>query len=188
MSSFEKVIKAIKHFKSLGVRVNINVCLSKINRQFILEFYNLANKLNVDEIRYLTIIQGDTNNPNALSDYEKNECINDIKSIKTRKKGPIIKVLMSLFANKRVDFCAGLDLNALSVNPQGDLIFCCDTMGDGAIIGSLKDKNLSSLINEARKISDKIKAIRKEFIMKNVHFEGMHTCEFCNKILKERIK
>jgi len=81
-----------------------------------------------------------------------------------------------------------LNLNGFTVNPYGELIFCCDTIYRGAVLGSLKKHSLKELMKKAKDVAKRLKKIREMHIKQNRFFEGFDSCEFCNYYLKDMIK
>ena len=82
--------------------------------------------------------------------------------------------------NGGVNFCVNLRLHELAVNYFGELIFCCDTIGPGAVIGSLKEYSLSELMSKWLSISAALQSKRVDDISNGNHREGFNTCEYCN--------
>jgi MoaA/NifB/PqqE/SkfB family radical SAM enzyme len=182
--SFKKVISAIKYFVKKGVDVKVSICLNKENYKDIEDYVYFIEKLKVKDIRFLSVIPTKKNKRFVLTDKEREECCEKINNLKSKVKTNL-RIMSSLNTAKEIDFCRALDLSGLSVNPDGELIFCCDIHEKGAVLGSLKSNNLKDLIKEAYKISYYLREKRKEHLYTQVFFEGFNSCFFCNKILKK---
>jgi len=76
----------------------------------------------------------------------------------------------------------------MQVNQKGEVSFCCDNIGAGAIVGSLKDNSFGELYSRCLDLSCELKKIRVELLESNVVMEGLNTCEFCSKFLKRHIE
>jgi hypothetical protein len=88
-------------------------------------------------------------------------------------------------ANK---FCDNVNDHEPAINAYGDYIFCCDTIGQGAVLGSLKNETFSELYIKGLKTANWLKEKRKEYIHRKEFFEGFNSCHFCNILLVDKLK
>lgn len=184
--SFQKVIQAIKYFSS-KVDVKTSICLSKKNINEIESFTFLSEKLGAKLARYLSVTPTGKNSEFVLADKEKSACYSTIEPLRNKVKIQL-DIMSSLRTGSGANFCSALGVNYPGINPKGELIFCCDTILDGAVLGSLKENTLDDLIVKGMFSSLYLKKKRKEHIEKQDFFEGFNTCIFCNKYLAETIQ
>lgn len=184
--SFKKTIEAIKLFSKEGINVKVAICLNKQNYKDIQDYIFFIEKLGVKDIKFLSVIATKKNKLFVLTDNERGECCKKINDLRDKVEVKL-RILSSLNTPESTNFCSALDLSALTINPNGELIFCCDINGKGAILGSLKNNKLADLIKKGHKISNYLIEKKKEHLYTNTLFEGFNTCFFCNKYLKEKI-
>ena len=180
--SFKRVTEAVKYFSD-KIDVHTSICLNRFNVSEIGSFVRLSEKLGAKRAKFLGTIPTGKNENYSLSDKERIECCETIDSLRG-KTGIDLRVFGSLSAGKGIDFCRALNLTDMAVNPKGEFIFCCDTAGNGAVLGSLKKQSLPSLIKKGEKFSEFLREKRALHYQNNEFFQGFNTCIFCNKYLK----
>ena len=181
--SYDKVIEAIKYFSGKTF-VIAAMCINKYNMNEISDVLFAAEKAGAKQLNYSSVIPTGENDPFVLSDREREECLKLVNSLKSRTKLKIV-TLSALRTLDKVEFCRALDLSSMTVNPHGKLTFCCDTTGNGAILGDLKKQKLSKLIVKGMKLSNFLKQKKHEQLTKGKTFPGCDTCWFCNKFLEK---
>lgn len=181
--SFKKVTKAIKFFSQNGIKTHVQMCLNKFNMDQMKKVAVLSEKLGADRVRYLSVIPTEKNKKYILSDEERQDCYKKITQIMNEVKITLLSS-SSLHTEKVVDFCRALDLTDMGINPNGELIFCCDIYEGGAILGPLKKESLSDLIKKGYELSNYLKEKRKLNLYTNTFFEGFDSCNFCNVYLR----
>ena len=185
--SFEKVREAIQYFSSAGVYTRVMSCLNRINVHQIGEIISLAKELGARDAYFMSAIRTSLNGEIVFSDAEKERHKNYIYQL--GKKHDFTVYACSSFGKKKgVEFCPALNLEAMQVNQKGEVSFCCDNIGAGAIVGSLKDNSFGELYSRCLDLSCELKKIRVELLESNVVMEGLNTCEFCSKFLKRHIE
>lgn len=183
--SYKKALASLDYFKSKGAPTVVVCVLTKKNQNQIEDMIRLCIAHNVGEIRFSSAIATESNKDLVLCDNEKVECLRQILKLRNTYRMNI-NWCSALRAGEGVDFCNALNfLSALSINPKGELVICCDTIRDGAVIGSLKEKSFMELYELALKEQARMKAIRARSL--KTWGEGFNTCEFCNKCLKDKI-
>jgi MoaA/NifB/PqqE/SkfB family radical SAM enzyme len=180
--SYQKVLEAAKFFSD-KTYVIITMCINKFNMSQIIEVLNTSELIGAKQINYSSVIPTGKNDPYVLSDKEREDCMRIINSFRDKSKLKV-RTLSGLKTHEGiVEFCGALNLDSISVNPKGQLSFCCDTTGNGAIIGDLKKEKLSKAMEKGLRISNYLKQKRYECMQKGIKFEGFNTCYFCNKYL-----
>lgn len=181
--SYDKVIEAIKYFSN-KTYVTAAMCINKFNMQEIPDVLFAAEKAGAKQLNYSSVIPTGDNDAYVLSDREREECIKIINSLKDRTRLKII-TLSGLRTLNQVEFCKALDLSSMTVNPHGKLMFCCDTTGNGAILGDLKKQKLAKLAEKGIRVANFLKQKKYEQLEKGKTFPGCDTCWFCNKFLEK---
>lgn len=187
--SFEKVIEAIKYFVGQGIFTKLVVCLNKLNKHQIEDVTKLATDLGIKAINFSSAIKTGFNQNIVLPDLAKIQCRAEINELKNKFPKMELNTMSALQGLGDVDFCNVLNYSeGIAINPQGEAIFCCDTLRDGAVLGSLKEKSFTELYCKALSVIAELKKIRAVLIKKRIFFEGFNTCEFCNKMLEKFIQ
>ena len=102
------------------------------------------------------------------------------------KKYPEIYVCTCASLSFGRDFCGSAKhLYSLEINQRGELLFCCDALVQGAVVGSLCEESALDLYKKAKKMSANLGRIRRQMIAKGLSFDGFDSCDFCNRILNE---
>ena len=182
-NSYEKVKQSVNFFLSQGVETGLSVCLNKLNKHQIKEFLDLAEKWKVNSIAFGSIIETRYNQKIVLSEEEQLNCL-----IKLRNLLPNYQIECSLFnslpVTNGIAFCPALNnLNSLAVNPNGELIFCCGTVGLGRPLGSLYRNSFAQLYNKYLNLLSSLYKLRLKLLIKGSIPEGFNTCKFCNLFL-----
>lgn len=187
--SFEKVIESIKYFVAQAVHTKIVVCLNQLNKKEISPMVELGKKLGIQSINFAGAIKTSLNKDIVLNDIEKVQCMAAVLTLKTKTPDIELFATSALQASGGVDFCDSLSLlDSLAINPQGELIFCCDTIKDGAVLGSLEKETFLDLYCKALDLSAELRKIRAKMIYESKFSEGFNTCDFCNSCLEKLIK
>lgn len=192
--SFEKAIKSIKFFVSHGVNTIVHTCVCKKNFNEIEGIIDLSNRLGVNTVNLISMIKTPINKTLLLDEIEKIKVIEKVESLREIYNINIyhnINIYLGSPADhsRGIGFCKKIrSLSDISINPKGELVFCCNTKRDGAVIGSLHEKPLSQLYQKALDWSDYLCKQRILMIRKGKVSPDFNSCEFCNKLLNERIK
>jgi len=185
--SYNKVIEAIKFSVSKRINTTVQTCLCSTNMHQIEMITELSQKLGANAVSFIGIIKTPSNKNLWLDDMKKKKIINKINIIKKKSKINIYSG-QSLKVSDNIVFCDKLrTLSDISINPKGQLVFCCDTINDGAVIGSLYQKSLAQLYKEAFDWSSYLCKQRVNMISLGKKISKFNSCDFCNKMLKDRI-
>lgn len=187
--SFDKAIAAIKYFVSQGIYTNMMVCISQLNKNYLEDLVKLAMELGCKNVSFLSVVKTTTNQALTLSDREK--LFSSLRISQLREKYPISILTGPQFhAAGGVDFCSALNnLSEMAVNPQGELILCCGTIREGAVLGSLNEKRFTELFCKGLEVAAELKKTRAQIIGNGQTItEGFNSCEFCNQQLEKFIK
>jgi len=176
---YKKAIDSAKKYIDNGFSVWINSSLNRKNKTEIKELIKLTEELGAIGIQFAGTIPNEQNQDLVLRDEEALSLYQEIISFSNDVRIRI-KTTSALYTHGGVHFCNSLDLNNISINSNGEMIFCCDTRQDKAIIGSLWQKSLSSLIQDRLEISAYLQKLRVGYIVDGRMEEGFDSCAFCN--------
>lgn len=183
---FDKVIASIKHFVSQGVFVKAGFLVNKLNMHQIEDFVSFTADLGVKNAYFMSPIRTAANKELVLTDKEKVRCATRVVKLRSKYSLPI-SICASLCADRHVDFCTSLNLSNIMVNPKGQLVFCCDTLRDGAVLGSLEDEPFAELYKKGLDVSARIMKARADILASGKRPAGFRSCEFCNHLLADTI-
>jgi MoaA/NifB/PqqE/SkfB family radical SAM enzyme len=183
--SFERALEAIKNLKQEKIKISISCCLNKKNISCIDNIVRLGESIGVEKINFLGAISTGYNQDLIMSNGEKSRYASEIASLRKNTK-IILKRAASLSTDEK-DTCDGYRLGSLMLNPFGEVAFCCDTIGKGAIIGSLKDTALINIYKKALITADNL---RKERLASHDQKDANKKfgCEFCNSMLLKSLR
>lgn len=178
--SFDKVIASSKKYLELGYKVYINTTLNQVNKECFENTAVLAEELGASRISFGGVIPSSSNRDLVLNDAELMGLYYKILELRSKRKIPIL-VNSSLHKRGGVNFCESLNLNRLSFNSLGELVFCCNISSQGAIIGSLFENSLGELIDKWLERSKQLQAYRVKCVADGqIMNAGFDTCAFCN--------
>jgi MoaA/NifB/PqqE/SkfB family radical SAM enzyme len=179
--SYQKVMEAIRYFSS-ELPVRITMTLNKTNMREIPNVIKACEEYGADLINISAVIPTGTNDSLVLTDFEKKKMMITIDKLRRTTELQLV-TLSALATCGGQNFCSALEMTDIVVNSKGELSFCCDIIGDGAIIGDLNTESFESLLEKGIRISIFLKKKRFECIRDKKFFEGFDTCTFCNKFL-----
>jgi MoaA/NifB/PqqE/SkfB family radical SAM enzyme len=181
--SFEKVKETIGRFVNAKVFTKMATCINKGNMQEVGNLVRLALELEVKAVNFTAVIETNENKEILLSEAEKLAVIGEIEQARSRYRIEL-NIASSLRASQGVDFCRVLnELTDLTINPQGEVVLCCDTTRDGAVIGSLEQRSFLELYCMSLEKVTRMKKIRAIALATTTPSHNFNTCEFCNKVL-----
>jgi len=186
--SFKKAQETIRYFSFSGIGVQISMCINKVNQHQVEEIFSLTKELGVQKLIFTSAIRTPLNGSVVLSDKEKLECVKIIRE-KEKEGGLFIKMCRSLVSSNSVNFCASANsVSSLTINAKDEIVFCCDTIGDGTVVGSLKESSFADLYLKCLDLSSHLRKIRVKMLNEEKISEGFGTCEFCSQFLRGFIK
>jgi|CXWL01.1.fsa_nt_gi MoaA/NifB/PqqE/SkfB family radical SAM enzyme len=184
--SFEHVVESAKLYKERGFPVYFVTSLNQKNKGEVQALINLAEAVGVKGITFSGTIPARWNQHLVLKDKEAVELFQQISEAR-KEKNIEIRTASALHTKGGINFCNALNMKTLAVNSDGELIFCCDTIENGAVIGSLHDENLLPLVQKELEYSAKLQTQRASQIADGNMREGFDTCAFCNQYFDKQI-
>jgi len=176
--AFDKLMKSAKIFQEAGFSIRMNTTLNQLNKNQLREMIQLAKEIGAISIGIggtnLTAWNGEL----KFSSFEGIKLWKEINNYRKELDFPV-NTYSSLYTQGGVNFCKNLNMRELSFNYKGELIFCCDTTSDGAVVGSLFDYSLPELINKWLSISHELQLDRANVISNGRMGKNFDTCEYC---------
>jgi MoaA/NifB/PqqE/SkfB family radical SAM enzyme len=190
--SFEKIIEAINFFIEKRIPVNLIVYLNKKSQKQFKDIALLAYSQKIRNLRYTFSLKASGEEKYTLSDKEREICLKKIKEFIQTKDFSQPRIFVSphlLIDNyKDICFCKNLSpFRQLYVDYDGGIIFC------GGLSQYKRKPNLfknevSDCLNENISIISEFHKQRLEDLRKERHFNGLTTCDYCNKNIDGIIK
>jgi MoaA/NifB/PqqE/SkfB family radical SAM enzyme len=186
--AFNKVIESLYYFNSKHVPTSISYCITRANKDSLVSLFELVKKIGLQNLTLTTTIKTEFNNDLVLNDDEKAKSLKEILSlIKRYKKYFDVFVGPAFPLRNKYHFCKVLaDLNTISINPDGNFIFCCDLTKGGYSLGSLYEYSFNELYKKYCQLAKDLYLIRKKIYYTHNNYEGFKTCEFCNMIFDKK--
>lgn len=184
-ASFERAKKAVNWLKDRKINTTLQYCINKSNIHQLEEIIKLAEDLNVTALILLGTIRTGENKDLVLDAHQKRKIVDRIRAIKTFID---VYIAPSILISKQEIFCNHIEgLSNLELNPKGEIVYCCNTIRYGAVVGFVKDNTLSDLYKKTYEYSDYLKRIRKKMLQNSYFPDWFDNCDFCSNILKDKI-
>ncbi len=183
--AFDRAINSVKQYVQAGYKVKISMVLNQKNKYEMEAMVNLARELGASSIGFGGIIPITWNKHLLLNDEESLRLLQEAKELR-EKTGFNINTMSCLYTRGGVNFCNVLNFRTLTFNSRGELIFCCDTTENGAVMGSLAKQPFSSLAQEWLSQSSALQRERARRIANGTLGQGFDNCAFCNDYFNPR--
>ena len=177
--AFEKVTASARKYVELGYKVRVSSTLNRKNKSEVEALLNLAQDIGASYMNFGGTIPTPWNQDLVLNDGESLELVQQITTLR-EKSGFDVQHFSSLHTRGGVNFCNVLNLRELTFNSLGELIFCCDTIENGAVTGSLREHSFAEFVKLWLAQSNSLQAQRAEQIATGNLGEKFDTCAFCN--------
>jgi MoaA/NifB/PqqE/SkfB family radical SAM enzyme len=184
--AFAALMQSIDHYKTMGVKLRFNATINRLNKGELQGMVKLAECLGVDSVFFGSAIPTPWNEKLVLTDQETLEVYKQLKEI-GKKAAVLIRSFSSLHTRGGVNFCGNLNLEEITINAKGEVIFCCDTIKDGAVVGSLASEPFTALVRRWLQISTALQLERLDNIATGMMDDGFDACTFCNNFLKKAL-
>jgi MoaA/NifB/PqqE/SkfB family radical SAM enzyme len=176
--SYDRAIAAIDYFKNLGryVRLAYLVCQENYEEAFLLP--SLALSMGVDSISFGGLIPTLESKCTRLDTFQRAELAQYLDHIEPNIEIHI-KYATSLYLASG-NTCGIMDHPTITINPYGEMIFCCDTPGRGLILGSLFNETFDDLYLRWVKTAARLKRGWRKWIEETCNSADIPPCLFCS--------
>ena len=180
--------EAAAHFREKGVHVRLLFAVTAKNADEVPDFIELAQHLGADSIRFgATLPAGD--NGAYVPTWAQRMAVHKHLQLVMRRLPIDASYTTSLYAPTDVDWtCRNLRNHEPAINPRGEYVFCCDTLAQGAVLGSLGKESFAELYSKGQETAERLRAERQERIRKRQFSRDFNGCEFCNAMLADLIR
>ena len=186
--SYKDVIKAVNYYLKKKIFVRLAMTASAKNIKDIPKFIELGVKLNVNALKIGGTIATGYNKDLQLTWAQKKSIQEYIKKLKKSDLKVHIDYGTSLYTfTDENHFCANVDDHEPTINASGEYIYCCDTVGQGAVLGNIKNEDFSDLYIKGIKKATWLKNERRKLILKKKFFKDFNSCNYCNTMLKNEL-
>lgn len=184
--AFDRVTTAIRLFAQQGFTVRVVTTLNNVNQSELEDILLLAVKLGAQRFHCTGTIPTMWNRHLYLKDAERETLFQRLRRIQNDL--PIhVTHASSLHTPGGVNFCHMLNLHKLTISARAQMLFCCDTIGKGAVVGSLKTHSLPSLLRRWMGLSAQLQQERIQRLSTGATCEGFNSCSFCNAYLSQDV-
>lgn len=183
--SFDQVMRSSRFYQDLGAKLFWSFGLNAISIHEFDDFLELAENMGVDGITIGAIIPTPFNQELKLRWVEKVRFYNRLNRIKDDLPFKIMTANCLFSLSDADNFCTNLSDHKPAINAKGEYIFCCDNVGNGGVLGSLRDTSFNDLYQKGIQTGKWLMEKRKEMIERNQFFEDFNSCVFCNTLLKD---
>ena len=187
--SFRKVCEAARYYKVKGIFVMLIYTLTALNFNEVPQFVQISLDLKVDGIKVAATIPTGYNKDLQVSWLQKVLVYQYLQGMRKENLPLVISNTTSLYTVKDADkFCSNINEHDPVINAYGDYVFCCDTIGQGAVLGSLKKEKFSQLYIKGQETGAWIREERRKRILNKDFFKDFNSCHFCNLLLADKVK
>ncbi len=184
---FEEAISAIKEFTSRELFVNVNMLVTEDNRDHVVELIKLSASLGASAVW----LAGAIPNQGKLKSMDWHGGRREVKISAKRASndyGIPVNYACCFLRMGDVMKCVNMRKPQLALNPEGEIVFCCNTFGRGAILGNYSHKSLLEYMADAEKLGIKLMNEKMRLYNKGMMDVYSSNCEFCNNYLETIIK
>lgn len=180
--TYKKILEAIHYLQKENIPLALTHVINNQNFRDLEKFITFAINLGIKKIRLLGLIYTKENKNLTLNPSQKKELL--IILNRSRKKSKNLIFYTSLGFSNNLIFCSNLRrTRRLTLNYNGDLIFCCDTPYEGVVVGNLKNQSFRDLLTLHTKMRNKIISERVRYILSG-NTGSFNDCNFCIQVLK----
>jgi len=185
--SFARACEAILHFRQQGIYTTVVFTTNSLNKGELSQGAKLVDELGANLFYVSSYIDTGADNGLSLTPSEKLGLYKEYLGLLKRYPGKL-SYTTSFYATREPEsFCSNMNEHCPTINALGQMIFCCDNISQGAVIGDMKKERFSDVLIKGLKAGIRLREMRKQMIEENKVFDGFDSCEFCNKVLRKDI-
>lgn len=181
---YEKALEAAAAFKAAGYPLKISHVVTKENFRVLGEFVDFVNnRLGPDALNIGSAIRTEGNSALVLDREERAEFHRSLRKITGLHKNLYLTVSTGYFTN--LFYCNHFNgLPELTLNSDGEMVFCCDNPYGGASLGKLGERSLAELIG---RFYDAQAALKTALTRNKLEQGGdcTYDCSYCTGVLKK---
>lgn len=182
--AFERLRETAQRLVTAGYTVKGSTCLNQINRHQLQEIVDLGANWGLSEMKFAGVIPEEGNESLRLSDAESLHLVGEIEKLRAESEIRL-DITSALYTAGGINFCPVLNLRSLAFGASGEMLFCCDARGEGAVLGELSVTPLDELLARWLDASARLQQQRAKRISQGQMGEGFDTCAFCAQFFDE---
>lgn len=190
MDTWDSVIAAIEFYrKEINNDISIHYLVSKVNMHDIPDAIRLAKNLGVSSFWVSGHLPAPPTFEYEHFTYREKQEI-EYMAIKTGLREKIGVNFSSCFLDiSERNICKNITSPQPYITATGELSFCCNLPGRGAVIGDLHETDFLTLWEELLNVANTMKEAREQYVADtNPDRLSMSNCDFCYETLKSMIK
>ncbi len=179
--SWKKATEGISYFVSRGIPVSVTTLINRYNINELEDIVVLAQEIGAFHIRFAGLIPtDDVPDDMYLSKEEMAEARKRAIAI-AKERCYEVRQVSSFRPIEELHYCSVVTMNQPAINARGEMVFCCDTIGRGAVVGSLKEHSYSELLSRVHAAGERI--IQHHMVQRaSGNFSRCYNrCAYCNK-------
>lgn len=185
--SFVGAVNAVKALREKHFFIKVSHVVNKKNLKDLLPFIPFVLDLGSNAVNVLGTIRTPENKGLVLDENDKQEfhaMLNILRVLYPNK----VFCASSTGYSKRPLFCDNFNnMNDMTLDFEGNLIFCCDTIYRGAVLGNLETERFENLVTKYMETQHRLRTERIKALMDSKSSET-NDCNFCNRILRQMIR
>jgi MoaA/NifB/PqqE/SkfB family radical SAM enzyme len=178
--AFDRALSSAQIYREKNIPLHIAMTINRNNIDQVEDMFLLAQEMGADSLHFGGTISVPWNQDLVLSDRESVKIYKRIEQIEDDFGFDVTKG-SALNTRGGINHCNILNLSNLTFNTKGELLFCCDTVGNGAGLGSLHEQEISELILNWLQTSANLQKERAKQIASGQMGKGFDTCYYCNR-------
>lgn len=182
--SWDKAVEAVQYFVGHGFHVTSNVLLTQRNLHELESIIHQARDLGMYELWLAGLIPA-AGVTDAMSLSAKD--VRGVIAMSKRLSAELnfcIQYASCFLPMHELYFCNAVTMPQPTVNPYGELVFCCNTIGRGAVLGSLYEHDFHELYAQAIALGSKITQRRLYELAEGKELLYANNCEYCHRFLE----
>jgi len=184
---FREATEAVRTFADVGVPTSVQMLVTEVNADQTAQMVVLAKELGAASLWLAATITNPAGSPILPWEGGRREARIAAKR-ESKRTSQAVNFASCYLRMGDLMICRNMRDPQLGINPRGEVIFCCNTWGAGAVLGRLGERTLNQYREEARAIgSDLIREKMRLHEEKRLD-EYESNCIFCNNYLAERIR
>ncbi|MDQ7826744.1 MAG: radical SAM protein [Candidatus Eremiobacteraeota bacterium] len=188
IDNLEDLLSSITHLRKSGLEIIVALCLTKLNYECIEYYLEMCIKNSLSHIEISNTIMTEKNRHLLLNMGEMEKVRKALARFKEKHKiYPIERFLEMSPQNGSIIFCSELGDPSLTINAEGEAIFCCATLEHGAAVGHMEDMTITEAYNKLLEVGKKIVHQRIMDMKENRRFIGFNSCNYCNRVVSDMI-
>lgn len=184
---FREATEAVRAFAEVGVPTSVQMLVTEVNADRVAPMVELAKELGAAALWLAAAITNPAESPILPWEGGRREARITAKQEGKRRDLPVYFASCYLRMGDLM-ICRNMRDPQLGINPRGEVVFCCNTWGAGAVLGPLGERTLAQYREEARVIGSHLIREKMRLNEEKRLDEYETNCIFCNAYLAERIR